>query len=225
MHSSANKVKLPCIEDIERLHSEVLPEPEEEVKVDIDAIIDEAQKQCDRMIADAKERAEHIIEQAKADGEIIRDNKAKEGYDVGKARGEEEMERALTEHNEEFARQIHALANYREQMFVSLKEHLIDCLKLLARKIILREYSENDSVINEMIDHYYGMIKDRTNLVLRVSREDYNKINLQTLENRGVEIKVDDTFSHGDLVISCDAEGINFGLNEQLDKIEGSIGV
>lgn len=225
MHSSANKVKLPNIEEIEKLRGNYIDEAQEEAKtVDIEAMIRETQKKCDSIIADAQKKADAIEAQAKHDAEILKKQNAELGYQDGLSRGQMEISAQLDEQHAEFERQMDAMANYREQMFVAVKEHLKDCLKLLCRKIIFREYNEDDAVINEMISHYYSIIKDRTNLVLTVSKEDYSKLNLDTLKNKGIEIKVDETFVHGDLIISCDAEGINFGLNEQIEKMQDSIG-
>ena len=61
--------------------------------------------------------------------------------------------------------------------------------------------------------------------VLVKNEGDYDKLDMAQMKSRDIEVKIDETFSHGDLTISCDAEGINFGLEEQLDKMESSIGV
>lgn len=223
MHSLA-KVKLPSIEEIEKFHSELDDDIEEEA-VDTAQMIRDAQKECDRIIAAAQEKAVAIEQQAKAEAAKLKEMQSNLGYIDGKSKGEKEMLAVLEEHNAEFAREIEALKGYREQMFEAVKGNVIECLQLLCRKIIFKEFDEDDQVINAMIDHYYYIIKERSNLVIKVSKEDYDKLDMAQMKSRDIEVKIDETFSHGDLTISCDAEGINFGLEEQLDKMESSIGV
>lgn len=228
MHSSANRVRLPGIEDIEKYHGDYEDAIEEDL-ADPRELIREAKEECERMIAKAVAEADRITEKAKAEGEKLKEAQANLGYIEGKNKGEKEMEtlmnQLIEEQKAEFAREVAAIKGYREQMFEAVKGHVIECLKLLCKKIIFREYKDDDFIINTMIDHYYYMIKDRSNLVLTVSHEDYRKLDMMSLESKGIKVKVDETFMHGDLTISCDAEGINFGLNEQIEKAGSSIGV
>lgn len=225
MHSSASRVKLPSIEEIEKIKGEFNDEAEDGQAIDTESMIREAKAECEKIIAQAHENAVSIEERAKKEAEMLKEAQSNLGYIEGKNKGEKEMAAVLEEHKAEFAREIDALKNYREQMFEAVKGNVVECLKLLCKKIIFHEYEDDNTIINNMIDHYYYMIKDRSNLVLKVSREDYAKLDMAQLESRGIEVKVDETFTHGDLVISCDAEGIDFGLSGQLEKAESSIGV
>lgn len=227
MRSSLNTVRLPNMEEIERLRGEAeeTSQEEETNEVDIQEMIHQAKRQCEDMISAAKEQAEDILEQARQDGEKLKAQQSNVGYVEGKTQGEREMIAVLQKHNQEFDKEIQALSSYREQMFDAVKQNVVECLQMLCKKIIFREYDRDDEVINAMIDHFYGMIKERSELVIRVSEEDYSKLNLSAMEKRGISIKIDDTFRHGDLMISCDAQSIDFGLEGQLDKATGAIGV
>ena len=119
---------------------------------------------------------------------------------------------------------VFATLKYYASIFEALKKHFIECLKLVCKKIILGEFDENSQIINDMIDKYYYMIKDRSSIVLKVSQEDYFKLDMITMEGRGIKVMVDETFKNGDMIISCDAEGINFGIEEQIHKMENAIG-
>lgn len=224
MHSSHNTIRLPSIEDIERFHGE-LNEEESGQDVDIDGMIREAQKERDRILSAAHEEAARTLERAKADGEKLRASQGNLGYLEGKQRGEAEAKAALEEQRAEFQQEMDTLHSYREQMFDAVKRNVAECISMLCKKIIMRDFDRDDQVVMDMIDYFYGLIKERSELVIRVSQDDFNKLDMSVIDKRGISVKVDEAFFHGDLMISCDAQSINFGLEQQFEKIDEALGV
>ncbi|MBQ9624504.1 MAG: hypothetical protein IJR47_00195 [Clostridia bacterium] len=228
MSSSAKRIKLPGIDEIQKFHGEydVMADVEATTNIVIDPeeVIREAKLEAEQIIAKAHEKAVSIEESAKKEAEKLKEVQGNIGYIEGKSSAEKEVMISIEQDRAAVEREIEALRSYRDEMFEVIKKHFVDCLKLVSKKIILREFDENSQIINDMIDKYYYMIKDRSSIVLKVSKDDYFKLDMIAMEGRGIKVMVDETFKKGDMIITCDAEGINFGLEEQIHKMENSIG-
>ncbi len=218
--SVKKKVKLPTLEDMNMLNRGeedelYIDDPQQELAV--------AKSEALSIIADANKSADAIVSQAIEKAAILRKEKMDEGVQRGNELAETIQREMRSGMKKQFETQMNTLVYDMEEMFNEFKTNLVNTVCFVAKKVIYKEFEENDEVINTLINTHLQEIKDRTQIKVHVSKDDYDKLNLSLFDNVEHSIVVEDRYKSGEMSITCDCEEINFSIDSQLGKIESAI--
>jgi len=124
------------------------------------------------LVETAREEAETIILEARAEGESIRQT----AYEEGSRAAEEELETAKSAMDQRLAEIEADAAKQIEDFWKSIEPELLTLSVEIAGKIIRREIDGQQEFILETIKAGLYQLRDRRDVKIRVSSEDYKFI-------------------------------------------------
>lgn len=217
-------VRLPDLRELAEYHGDsiLLEEPEME-NLNPEEQLKAAEKRAKAILANAEAKANEMIKAAQKDGVAIKQQAKEDGYLDGQAKAKQEYDALMAQQRQQFASALAALDDYRDSVFEDIRKYIVEMLLYLSDKILRYTFDQDNAVINGMIDGTLESLKEQTHLSLRLSPEDYERLDLAALQTHGVEIIADDRMHHGEMKISCDAENIDIGLDGQLNRLAADL--
>ncbi|WP_028974873.1 flagellar assembly protein FliH [Spirochaeta cellobiosiphila] len=191
----------------------------EAAEVEASKLIEDAKYNAERIEIEAKDKVKKIEEEAYNTGK-------KEGYDIGYAEGQAEVERLINR----IRVIVNKLIERRTEVIESAETQIINLVILIAKKVV-KVISENQKnvVINNVIQGL-RKLKTRGNVVVRVNMSDL-KITTEHIQDfisqieniSAISVMEDTTVEKGGCIIETDFGQIDARISSQLNEIEEKI--
>jgi len=190
-------------------------------------ILEEARRKAQQMVTEAQAEARHLIEEIRLHANMAQKEAAERGIEEGREEGRRQG-------REEFARMMkHARDLYqqaireREKLLASAETELARLAIKVAEKIIGQEVRSSGEVIMGVVRQALTGIKDREEVLIRVSPDDYHIVNedrtalarmVEGLKN--FELVVDSKIEAGGCIIETNLGNVDARLVTQLSAID-----
>ncbi len=197
-------------------------------------MLKEAQEECEEIINEAKEKAKKIVENANIEtnkyiqeansktAEIIEDAR-KTGYEEGYIEGKKIADELIREANiykKEYLNQKDNILNQTESDIVTLVLNI--CSKIIGKTI-----DEDSEAILDIIFKGINSLNARESLTIRVSKEDYDVVEMSkerilAMANlvEDIEIKSDISLKPGGCIIETSKGNVDVSIDTQLKEIK-----
>ncbi len=118
---------------------------------------------------------------------------------------------------------IHTL---REKVLRESEDELLNLIIMVARKVILREVSQDHSILSEVVQNALSGLSSRDEITVRLNPEDYTQVTTghddvlrKELISDRMSLKPDPTVLSGCCMIDTEMGTINASIDAQLDEI------
>jgi flagellar assembly protein FliH len=194
-------------------------------------IIEEAEKKAQEILRRAQAEAKKLIEESKLYCQSAFSQAEREGFLKGKeegiAAGREEMAQMMNE-----ARNVLSqVYKEREALLRSVEPEMAKLAIKIAERIIQSEISINDDVVVNLIRAALSRVKEREEVILKVSREDYEHVMAkrdvfaQIVEGlKTLDVVVDPAVQRGGCIIETNLGNVDARISTQLAAIELAFG-
>lgn len=222
-----------------------------------DSIVEKSMEEAENILNDATDQSREMLEKARAEAEdivsaavskaeteaaeMLEASKEKgysdgyrEGYEKGYSEGHGEgYEKAYTETTES-RRGILEEANeikrgYLEEKTRTLKElepEIINLVKEVSEKVLNSEMQREDYMV-DLILKGIASLSEKDNLIIRVSKEDYQNVMdfKPEILSKGsliedIDIKLDSNLQKGDCVIETSQGNVNSSVSLQIEEMK-----
>lgn len=223
-----------------------------DARQEADLVFEEKQKEADELIRRANEEALRIAEEADTKGKkaiadakkkakeekaeteaqlnaLVSDAKEKgyaEGYDLGFAKGEAEVNRLIAKLNQ----MVGAVVGKRKEILEESESQVIDLVLQIANRVVKVISETQKEVILQNVRSALSKVKSRTDLIIRVNLEDLNWVSQKMKEVRGslekvknISVLEDATVDVGGCIVETDFGEIDARISTQLREIETKI--
>ncbi len=211
----------------------------EEATAQAQRILEEAKKEAERIKSEIEEKAsqasQDIIDKAKKEAEEIKRNAYDEGYKEGYEKGfSEGYEKGLKEGKAEYEKLIGLLKsvidgikNAKEKLLDEVEPEVIEVLKILIRKIILKEAELDEGLVIRVIKTAIKKLEERSKIVVRVNPEDLPKVVdkreefFRSIEGlKELEIIEDPRVGKGGCIVEGGLGVVDARIEKQIEEIE-----
>ena len=207
------------IKELENLKEETLAHSHEEHK----RIIEDAEQKAQNIIAKARDEERSIIKNAKNQSHKIIEDFKQQGYDKGYQEGRNKSEELIIEANE-IKRQY---LNQRDNLIEDLEEQIITLVMNIVKKIIGQIIEEDEEAMISIISKGLSSLNARANIIVRVSKDDYDVVDLakeRILSMSSlvddIDIKVDNNLDTGDCVIDTPKGSVDVSVQSQINEMK-----
>ncbi len=188
----------------------------------------------DRESLEAGEQGQKIIAEAKEDAGRIRQDArellSKVGQEMERSR-QEGMKKGYHEGLEKASELLIRIKELRQKLFQDNEREMVQLIFEIAKKVIGREFNENDKAIMNVIRLAISdAVGDK--VTVRLNPQDYEKIKknekefLQTVETgKTVLFREDDDVQMGGCVVETEIGTIDAQLDTQLNAIKKALGL
>lgn len=221
-------------------------EPEEKKEnIDIDDIINkklaEADKTAEEIIKSAKIEADNIVANAEKESEKVlektyieskkviehsRDTGFKEGFNKGYDEGKKASDELILEANQ-------IKRNYLQEKEVtlsSLEDEVVELIISICEKILNQKLLDDKESIISIVLKGIKSLNVRDSVVIRVSREDYDIVDMSkerilAMANLidDIVIKVDNNLSKGGCIVESTSGNVDASINVQIKEMKKTI--
>lgn len=189
-------------------------------------ILDEARRKAQQIVAEAQAEAKRLIEEirlhANMAGAEAKERGFEEGKEEGRTQGREEYARLMM-----LARDLYIQAiKERERLLATAETELARLAIKVAERIIGQEVRSAGEVIMGVVRQALSGIKDREEVLIRVSPDDYHIVNedrtalsrmVEGLKN--FELVVDSKVEAGGCIIETNLGNVDARLSTQLAAV------
>lgn len=189
-------------------------------------ILEEAKRKAQQIVAEAQAEAKRLIEEirlhANMAGAEAKDRGFEEGKEEGRRQGREEYARLMMQARELYVQAI----KERSKLLSSAETELARLSIKVAERIIGQEVRSAGEVIMGVVRQALSGIKDREEVLIRVSPDDYHIVNedrtalsrmVEGLKN--FELVVDSKVEAGGCIIETNLGNVDARLTTQLAAI------
>ncbi|WP_416198045.1 MAG: FliH domain-containing protein [Sporanaerobacter sp.] len=207
----------------------------EEAKKKYDEIVSKALKEADRIVEEANEKSDIYLNQAyEKSKEIFNEWKEKgytEGYDIGYkegySSGYESGEKVSNKLIEEALEIKNNYINKKENIYREIEEDVIELVINICEKIIYDKVEEDSEYIVTLILKGIESLNSTDNLMIRVSKEDYDIVEMSkdkilakaSLVN-DLEIRLDSSLNKGDCIIETASGSVDVSIKDQVEEVK-----
>jgi len=153
-----------------------------------------------------------------------------DAFNAGLKEGKELAERGLVNVFRALRASSETIHNLRDKIFRESEDELIKLVMLVARKVIIREISEDRTILAGVVQNALGALSAREEITVRISPDDYLLVTtgrdelLQTeLLNERLLLKPDPSVSAGFCFVDTVMGTIDASLDGQMDQIYRSL--
>lgn len=197
-----------------------------EVETIAKGIIDDAKKEAEDIILVAKKEAEKVLEETHSNVKNIYDTAREDGYskglEEGYAEGKKTSDILIEEANE-------IKKNYmkeKEIVLSNIEKEVIDLIISICEKILNQKLENDKEVIIPIILKGINSLNVKENLLIKVSKEDFNivdmsKQRLLAMANlvEDIQIRVDSTLSKGGCIIEGSKGNVEASIDLQIEEM------
>jgi flagellar assembly protein FliH len=228
--NKANKDSELTVKNLTDEAENIVREAYEKSKLIVEKAERESETIVEKAIEESQEKSELIEEESRQRGY---ESGYSEGYEKGQIEGHESgYEKAYSETLEkrkEIIEEANLIkSNYlieREKIINDLEPDIINLVREISEKVINREIEKPDYMV-DLILKGLSSLNDKDNIIIRVSKEDYEKVNEFKPEilSKGsliedIDIKLDSNLKKGDCVIESSQGNVNTSISLQLEEI------
>ena len=150
----------------------------------------------------------------------------KESFENGLAEGKNLAERGLFNVFKALRTASEGIHMLREKVLRESEDELLTLIIMVARKVILREVSQDRSILSEVLQNAIAGLSERDEITVRLNPDDYAlattghaDILSKELVSDRMSLKPDPTVLSGCCLIDTDMGTINASIDAQLDEI------
>ena len=154
------------------------------------------------------------------------DRRLREAFENGLADGKNLAERGLFNVFKALRTASEGIHTMREKVLRESEDELLNLIIMVARKVILREVSQNRGILSEVIQNAIAGLSERDEITVRLNPDDYalattghDDILRKELVSDRMNLKPDPTVLSGCCMIDTDMGTINASIDAQLDEI------
>lgn len=184
------------------------------------SVIKDAEEELEKI---KKESYESSYELGRREGESVG---RKEGFESGFKEGQEESEELIRE-SEKIRDQA---IKERDEMLENVEAEVVELVLNIAETVLNKKLKEDDHTIVNLVMKGLESLSSRENIRVRVSADDFDKINSAKEEILSkvslideLHIDVDSNLKSGDCIIESSKGDVDVSVNTQLKNIEESI--
>lgn len=211
----------------------------EEATAQAQRILEEAREEAEKIKSEIEEKAsqasQDIIDRAKKEAEGIKKNAYDEGYKEGYEKGfSEGYEKGLKEGKAEYEELvgflksvIDEIKNAKEKLLEEVEPEVIEVLKILIRKIILKEAKLDEELVIRVIKTAIKKLEERSKIVVRVNPEDLPEVVdrreefFKSIEGlKELEIIEDPRVGKGGCIVEGGLGVVDARIEKQVEEIE-----
>lgn len=149
-----------------------------------------------------------------------------EAFANGLAEGKNLAERGLLNVFKALRTASEAIHTLREKVLRESEEELLNLIMMVARKVILREISQDRGILAEVVQNAIAGLSERDEIIVRLNPDDYalattgrDDLLRKELMSDRMSLKPDPTVLAGCCMIDTDMGTINASIDAQLDEI------
>jgi flagellar assembly protein FliH len=149
-----------------------------------------------------------------------------ENFEKGLAEGKNLAERGLFNVFKALRTASEGIHSLREKILRESEDELLNLIIMVARKVILREISQDRSIISEVIQNAIAGLSERDEITVRLNPDDYtlattghDQLIRKELDSERMNVKPDPTVLSGCCMIDTEMGTINASIDAQLDEI------
>ncbi len=102
----------------------------------------------------------------------------------------------------------------------SISQEALGLIKVVIKKIIMRELSVNDQAIKGMLDNILSNITADENIQVEVSASDYPVLEQAEFKNP-YKIVINTHLNPGDIIVTCQTGGVMLKIDEAINSVLG----
>lgn len=149
-----------------------------------------------------------------------------EAFDNGLAEGKNLAERGLLNVFRALRSASEGIHTLREKVLRESEDELLNLIVMVARKVILREVSQDNGILSEVVQHAIAGLSERDAITVRLNPDDYalattgrDEVLRKELTSDRMSLKSDPTVLPGCCMIDTDMGTIDASIDAQLDEI------
>ena len=196
----------------------------ERVQEEIQALLEEAEKEKQRILKEAEAKKNKVLEEARKKGK-------EEGYDKGYKEG---FEKGQNEGYKEETAYIDEAKSLKQEMLQKKKELGQDMEELMVtlvletfRRVLGEEVQKDSEMVLKLIQNGMEKATHTEKMIIRTGEEDFdvvdlnkNKLFMMTEGIDEIEVKLDRSYKKNEFVIETHSGMINTSLETQIQQIE-----
>ena len=235
---TASFVVLPRLEDMmQKLEKEnsALQNLEEEIQAeepteDIDAELEFKKKLLEKMqaqVEEEKQKALRFLDEAKEEAQRLYEKAVNEGFKAGYAKAQSQMAEERHSEKNQLAAALKMLSAAKDALHDEMEDGLLDLARCIAEHIIKTELAGNDEVYKNIVRGLIVTLKNQSNIILKVSKNEYEKFFANPtgdlaaeINSSGIRVMQDMSLQSGDCFVETEYGYINAGIKTQLNRLE-----
>lgn len=203
-------------------------EPETFEKIDISSI--EFKERAERRRGDRRRGYRRIderslVSRAQAEAYTIKELAAREGYQNGLKKAQEEIEQIKTSLSE--------FLSFKDDMYKDFYPHIMEISLEVAKKIIKREVEANQDILKDIIMSTFDEVNsDAEKVTIKVNSEDLEFASLSLPEiikakriSAKTNVVADDTVEKGSCIVIANNGVIDANFKTQLSVLQSAFGI
>jgi flagellar assembly protein FliH len=154
----------------------------------------------------------------------------KSAFDDGLKEGKELAERGLFNVFKALRASSEAIHSMRDKVFREAEDEIINLIMLVAKKVILREVSQDRSILSGVVQNALAGLSAREEITVRINPDDYllvtagrDELLLKELLNERLTLKPDTTVVAGFCLVDTEMGTIDASLEGQLEQLYRSL--
>lgn len=186
----------------------------EEARLEADNILSEAEASRDAILAEANATAESMKEQAIKEGQ-------KQGYDMGQAMAQGELDKAKADMNLE----IEQIKQEYQDKELDMEKEVLDVVCDIMSKFFMIEFGDKKEILSHLCENAISNVESSKVLIIRVNEKnkDHLSDNKQMLqekvgENVQLDVVTDPLLNDDQCIIECDGGIIDCSIGVELDN-------
>lgn len=202
---------------------EIINKAKEEGKV----ILSQSRKKADKILEDIYDKTAKIIKESKEQG-------YREGYDEGYKQGYNEGYNQGESVADELIKEANAIKtdclNEREEILASIEREAIELVLNICEKVINNKLDQDKESIIHLILKGLESLNARDSVVVRVSTEDYDVVDLSKEKILAkaslvdsIEVKADSSLNKGGCIIETTKGIVDVSIDSQLQRMKDII--
>jgi flagellar assembly protein FliH len=156
--------------------------------------------------------------------------KVTDSFNEGLKEGKELAERGLVNVFKALRASSEAVHNLRDKIFRETEDELINLVMLVARKVIIRETTQDRSILAGVVQNALAGLSAREEITVRINPEDYQLVTSgrdellhKELLNERLLLKPDASIAAGFCLVDTAMGTVDASLDGQLDQIYRSL--
>ncbi|HIJ81950.1 MAG TPA: hypothetical protein HPP76_09620 [Desulfuromonadales bacterium] len=149
-----------------------------------------------------------------------------DAFNAGLKDGKDLAERGLVNVFKSLRGASEAIHSLRDKVLRESEDELIDLVMMVARKVIIREVSQERSILAEVVKNAVAGLSVREEVIVRINPDDYTLVTTdhdallhEELVNERFLLKSDPTVATGFCKVETEMGTIDAGLDAQLEEI------
>lgn len=198
-----------------------------EAEMAANEIIERAKNEATSIIVKAQKDAEKILEDAHVDVQNMYETARKDGYSEGYEKGYAEGKKASDELIEEANEIKKSYLRERETVLSNIEKDVINIVMDLCEKIINKKLIEDEETIISLIVKGINSLNVKENLIIKVSKEDYDIVEMSkqkilAMANlvEDIQVRVDSTLAKGGCIIEGSQGNVDVSVNVQIEEMK-----